>query len=355
MLLKSGKKIKHVGILFPKCKQKEEFLQGIAEGLLLSNYSFSYKHDSVKENPIVLLDRVTLIGVERADGLERMQKIVEGVYFVRDLVNANADDKIEKLLKEVKKLHPKIKTTLFDKKKLEAEKMGLILAVNRASNLDPYLIQASYRGNPKSKEHVVLIGKGITYDTGGLSIKPTDGMLAMKCDMAGAATVLGAVKIAAELGLKVNVTAVTPITENSIGSGSYKLGDVYRSYSGKTVEINNTDAEGRLVLADAIGYAVANLKPSCIVDLATLTGAVVVALGEDIAGLFANNDELAEELMAASQRTDELLCNMPLYPDYLEGFKSDIADLVNSGGREAGAIKAALFLQDSSARFPGLI
>jgi leucyl aminopeptidase len=345
----SSKKMKEISFLFPHCKQKEEFLRGFLEGVFLTNYSFSYKHDAPKD---ALLEQVTFIGIEKSPFLEYYETVSEGVHFVRDLVNANADEKIEQLIDASKKLHPKVKITLFDKKELEKEKMGLILAVNRASSKDPVLIQATYKGDPKSKDHVVLVGKGITYDTGGLSIKPTDGMLSMKCDMAGAATVLGAVRTAARLGLKINVTALTPVTENCIGSRSYKLGDVYRSYSGKTVEINNTDAEGRLVLADALGYAVKELKPSCLVDLATLTGACVVALGEDIAGLFSNNEALATSLMDASDRTDELLCQIPVYADYKDAFKSDIADMVNSGGREAGAIKAALFLQEFVGNVP---
>ncbi len=342
-----SKKAKRLALLFPKCKQKEDFLTGIAEGVLLTNYAFGYKHDTVKEAPIVLLEEVEFVGIEKKNLLERLQVIADGVHFIRDLVNQNADDKIpEKLAALAKKLHPKVKTTIFDKKRLEKEKMGLILAVNRASSVDPCLIEASYRGDPQSKEHIVLVGKGITYDTGGLSLKPTDGMLTMKCDMAGAATVLGAVKTAAELGLKVNVTALAPVTENCIGSKSYKLGDVYRSYSGRTVEVNNTDAEGRLVLADALAYAKAHLKPTCMIDLATLTGAAVVALGEDISALFTRDEELAEELLAASDKTDEQMCRLPLYSDYKEAFKSEIADTVNSGGREGGAIKAALFLEE---------
>jgi leucyl aminopeptidase len=157
---------------------------------------------------------------------------------------------------------------------------------------------------------------------------------------------LGAVRTAAELGLKVNVTAVAPVTENCIGSQSYKLGDVYRSYSGKTVEITNTDAEGRLVLADALAYAVKHLKPTCVIDLATLTGACVVALGEEMAGLFTADEALAQELLEAADQTDELLWRLPVHPDYQEALKSDIADLVNSTGRDAGATKAALFLQE---------
>lgn len=347
-----GKKIKEVSLLFPKCKQKGEFLRGIGEGLILTNYAFSYKVDTLKETPLALLEKVCFIGVEKSSFLETLQLVGEGVHFVRDLVNANADDKIAQMVALAKKLHPKVKTVILDKKKLEAKKMGLILAVNRASNLDPCLIEMTYKGDPKSKEHVVLVGKGISYDTGGLRLKTADNMLTMKCDMAGAATVMGAVKLAAELELKVNVTSLAPVTENSIGPKSYKLGDVYRSYSGKTVEINDTDAEGRLVLADAISYAVKELKPSCIIDLATLTGACVVGLGEEISGLFSNDDALAEELSDASERTDELLWRLPIHGDYKEAFKSEVADLLNSGGREGGAIKAALFLQEFVGEIP---
>ncbi len=347
-----AKKIKEITVLFPKCKQKEEFLQGLIEGLFLTNYSFTYKKHALKDNPVVLLEKVTLVGIEKTALLDSLLTVCQGVHFVRDLVNANADEKTDVLISVAKKLHPKIKVTIFDKKRLEKEKMGLILAVNRASSIDPCLIQAEYRGNPKSKEHVVLIGKGVTYDTGGLTLKPTDGMIPMKCDMSGAATVLGAVKMAAELGLKVNVTALAPVTENCIGSKSYKLGDVYTSYSGKTVEINNTDAEGRLILADALSYAAENLNPSCMIDLATLTGACVVALGEDISGLFCNNEKLAEELLESSDQTDELIWRLPIHNDYKDAYKSEIADLLNSGGREAGATKGALFLAEFVGEVP---
>jgi leucyl aminopeptidase len=158
--------------------------------------------------------------------------------------------------------------------------------------------------------------------------------------------------MAAELGLKVNVTALAPVTENCIGSKSYKLGDVYTSYSGKTVEINNTDAEGRLILADALSYAAENLNPSCMIDLATLTGACVVALGEDISGLFCNNEKLAEELLESSDQTDELIWRLPIHNDYKDAYKSEIADLLNSGGREAGATKGALFLAEFVGEVP---
>jgi leucyl aminopeptidase len=342
-----AKKVKKIDLLFPKCKQKEEFFKGIAEGLLLTNYVFTYKNETLKDNPMGLLQEATFIGLSKPMGIEKLQTICNGVKFARDLVNENADAKTPKKLAEIaKELHSQVKVIIFDRKRLEAEKMGLILAVGRASKHEPVLIQASYKGSPDAKKHIVLVGKGVTYDTGGLSLKTTDGMLTMKCDMAGAAVALSAVKVAAELGLKINVTAVVPSVENNIDADSYKLGDVYRSYSGKTVEINNTDAEGRLILADALAYTVDKLSPSLIVDFATLTGACVVALGEEIAALFSLHDELADDLLESSKNTDELLCRIPLHLDYKESYHSEIADLTNSGGRDAGAIKAAIFLKE---------
>lgn len=331
----------------------EELLEACAEGILLTNYAFTrLKSASLKEAPSVLLERLVFLDVAPSQlaQLETLQKIVVGVHFVRDLVNNNADEKtatvLAHLAKEMEKAYPQIKTTIFDKKKLEEEKMGLLLAVNRGSSHEPRLIIASYKGDPTSKEHVVLVGKGVTYDTGGLNLKLADNMLTMKCDMAGAATVLAAVRTAAALGLKVNVTAVTPLAENCIDAHSYKPGDVYHSYSGKTVEITNTDAEGRLILADALSYAAKELQPTCMIDVATLTGAIVIALGEDMAGLFVNDEKLSTDLLKASEATGEMLWRMPVHNDYLDSMKSEIADLINSGTREGSSIKAALFLQE---------
>ena len=351
----ASKKAKSLNLLVPEHRgpQRDEFILGIADGIFLTNYAFTrLKHDTLIDNPVVLLEKVCFVGFDKKDGdrIDRLKTIASGVHFVRELVNGNADEITPRMLAEtalsLEKASPRLKTILFDRKKLEQEKMGLLLAVGRASPHDPYLIQTSYKGNPKSKEHIVLVGKGVTYDTGGLTLKPTDNMLTMKCDMSGAATVLGAVLTAASLGLKINVTAVAPTAENCIGSKSYKLGDVYRSYSGKTVEVNNTDAEGRLILADALSYAVKNLAPTCLVDIASLTGSIIMALGEEISGFFANDDQLAKDLSVSSEKTGELLWRMPLYPDYKEALRSEIADLLNTGGRDAGPMKAALFLQE---------
>lgn len=354
----NGKKIKSVNFVFPSKTEKlpkEEMVASSVEGILLANYAFSYVEGEGRPS---LLQKGCFVGVEKREArwLDRLETVIAGVTFARDLVNANADEvtprKLAAAAEGLAKESKLLKSTIFNQKKLEQEKMGLILAVNRGSAVEPQLIELSYRGNPKSKDHVVLVGKGVTYDTGGLSLKPTDGMLTMKCDMSGGAAVLGAVKTAAALGLKVNVTALVPAVENGIDAKSYKLGDVYRSYNGKTVEITNTDAEGRLILADALGYAVKQLKPTCMIDLATLTGAMVVAVGEEMSGFFTKEDALAKELLEASQETGELVWRMPLYDDYKEALKSDIADMINSAGRDGSAIKAALFLREFVGNVP---
>lgn len=357
-----AKKVKRLHLLFPDVPSldPETALRAVTEGVLLTNYAFIHlkSEATLKENPSVLLEEAFFLGVDKKSeaSMQKWQTIASGVYLVRELVNGNADDVTPQMLaetaKNLEKRDSKLTATILDKKQIEKEKMGLLLAVNRGSTRDPHLIVLSYKGNPKSNDHVVLVGKGITYDTGGLSLKTAEGMLTMKCDMSGAATVLAAVQTAAALQLPVNVTAVAPTTENAIDANSYKPGDVYRAMNGKTVEITNTDAEGRLVLADAISYAVKYLKPSLIVDLASLTGGIVVALGEDVSGLFCDNDSVVNELVEASKLVGEPLWRMPLVADYKEMLKSEIADLVNAAGRSASSITAALFLQEFCGSVP---
>ena len=238
------------------------------------------------------------------------------------------------------------------KKQLEKEGFGLLLAVNRGSSCDPALIILQYRGQPHSNNNTVIVGKGITYDTGGLNLKVGVGMETMKCDMGGAAAVLGTMLAAATLGLKTNLTGVIATTENSIGPDSYKPGDVYTSYLGKTVEIGNTDAEGRLVLADALAYANAKLAPTRMINLATLTGSIVIALGEEATGLMSNSDELSLALSEAGETTYERVWRMPLYDEYQERLKSDFADLINVAGRPASANLAGMFLKEFVGKTP---
>lgn len=349
------KQLQTLNLLMPEIQSidEEQTALGISEGLLLSNYSFdSLKHDAVKTEKTVLLKNCVLIGATDA-ALVRIKKaarVCEGVMLARDLVNGNADDVTPQTLahmaKTLAKKHKNVKATVFDKKRIEKEGMGLLLAVSRGSSCDPAFIILEYTGNPKSKDRTVIVGKGVTYDTGGLNLKPTGSMETMKCDMSGAAAALGTVHAAASCGLKKNVTAVIPTTENSIGSRSYKPGDVYKSYSGKTVEIGNTDAEGRLILADALAYASKKLNPSRMIDLATLTGAVVICLGSEATGLMTTDDRLAEGLTKAGEATFERVWRLPLFEEYKKQLKSGIADIKNVGGRPAGTITAALFLKE---------
>jgi leucyl aminopeptidase len=347
-----SKKIETINILFPEASV-ENLAKGIAEGLLLANYAFTtHKHEANKKNPVVLLKKATFIGADKKAlaQAKQCQVISEGVYLARDLVNENADEvtpqRLGKVAQEMAKKLPHLKATVFDKKRIQKEKMGLLLAVNRGSANDPAFIILEYKGAPKSKDTTVLVGKGITYDTGGLNLKPTGGMETMKCDMGGAAVVLGTIQAAAKLGLKCNLVGIIPSTENSISGTSYKPGDVYTSYSGKSVEIGNTDAEGRLVLADALAYAVKHYKPTRIIDFATLTGAIEIALGNETSGLMSNNDALADLLLTAGSNTYERAWRLPIFEEYRDQLKSDIADIKNIGGRPAGSITAALFLKE---------
>jgi leucyl aminopeptidase len=350
------KKCNALNVALPHTKQLHAPLvvRGICEGLLLTNYSFTaLKHDALKAQPAHAFDHVCLIGAhpKELELAKKTVKIVAAVDFVRDLVNGNADDVTPQMLshtaKELAKQFPSIKATIFDKKKIEAEKMGLLLAVSQGAARDPAFIILQYNGNPSSKEQTALVGKGITYDTGGLNLKPTGGIETMKCDMAGAAAVLGTLRAAAALKLKCNLIGVIATTENAIGPGSYKPGDVYKSHSGKMVEISNTDAEGRLVLADAFSYLQKEYNPKRIIDLATLTGGVVIALGEEISGLFSNDDQLAKSLGEAGIKSGEFVWRLPIYPAYKEALKSMVADIKNaSSSRNASAITAAVFLSE---------
>lgn len=355
------KKLKHINLVLPtgSAMAPSDIATGISEGLLLPNYVFTaLKRHSIKDDHPVLLETATIVEGSKSDLAiaAKSAAICESVNFVRDLVNGNADDVTPQHLasaaRGLEKTCKHVKTTVFDRKRIEKEKMGLLLAVNKGSHLDPAFIIIEYRGNPKSSDRTIVVGKGITYDTGGLLVKPRGSMETMKDDMAGGAAAMGIIHAAASLELKVNVTAVVPTTENSIDSKSYKPGDVYIGYAGKSIEIIDTDAEGRLVLADALAYAVKNLKPSRIIDMATLTGAIMVALGEEASGLMSNNDVLADLLVRAGSETGERVWRMPMYEEYRDSLKSDVADMKNVGGRFGGAITAAMFLQEFVGKVP---
>ncbi|HEV8267707.1 MAG TPA: leucyl aminopeptidase, partial [Thermoanaerobaculia bacterium] len=274
--------------------------------------------------------------------------LAEAVKIVRDLGNTPSNDLVPRQFAERARREAKargIKVRVLDKKAIEREKMGGLLAVNRGAKEEPRFVVLEYHGAKKSDAPVALVGKGITFDSGGISLKPSDRMGDMKWDMMGAATVLGAILAASDLDLPVNLVGLLPMTENMPSGSAYKPGDVVRFRNGKTAEIDNTDAEGRVILADALDYA-REWKPAAIVDFATLTGAALVALGLEAAIVFTPDDALAAELISAGERTDERLWRLPVWDDYKENIRSDWADFKNTGGRTGGSINGAMFLKE---------
>lgn len=236
--------------------------------------------------------------------------------------------------------------TILDKEKLEIEGLNALLSVSKGSQADPALIIMEYNLNPDISAQIGLVGKGVTFDTGGISIKASANMHYMKSDMGGAAAVLGAVELAAKLKLPISIVAVIPVTENCVDGAGTKPGDVINSYTGKSIEVIDTDAEGRLILADALEYIIGNYQPETLIDLATLTGNCVLSLGYTAAGLFTQNDELAQQLLRAGDRAGEKLWRLPMWEEVQDELRSDIADIKNLGNKPvAGAILAAKFLE----------
>ncbi len=326
--------------------------QAVVEGSILSQYRFD-KYKTIKVDGTGSgVKKVTLFADKAhqkavASGASIGECIVDGVVLARDLANApNNEIYPETLAKRAAEAGRKagFKTTVFNKKKIEELKMGGLLGVNAGSVRPPVFIVMEYLKGPKNEKPLVLVGKGITFDTGGISIKPAGGMSDMKSDMHGAASVIGTMYTIAKLGLKRNVIALVPSTENMPSGTAYVPGDILTFMNGKTAEIDNTDAEGRLVLADALCYA-DRYKPSAVIDLATLTGACVVALGTVTTGMMGTDEKTKNRLRLAADKTNEYVCELPLYEEYEEQISSDYADIKNSGGRNAGAITAALFLK----------
>jgi leucyl aminopeptidase len=326
-------------------------LESLAEGLYLANYSFD-RYRNVPEDEARPLIKEALFLCDHPGAaalLKETATVCRNVLLCRDLVNETSEEsnavKIAALARKM--AGGAITCTVFGKREIARMKMGLLLAVNRGSSVPPQLVVMTYRGNPSSRDYCALVGKGITFDTGGVNLKPSGHIETMRMDMAGAAAVMYALKSAAELKLKKNIYAVMPLTENMISGEAYRPGDVFTAYNGTTVEIGNTDAEGRLILADALAYTASKLKPRYIVDVATLTGACIVAFGETVAAYLANDRDLGGMLERASERTGEKLWEMPLYPEYDENMKSEIADISNiSTERNAGTIMGAVFLKN---------
>ncbi|MES0371127.1 MAG: leucyl aminopeptidase [Mariprofundaceae bacterium] len=349
---KSG--ARDVSIYFPELNVKDASLadkvQAVAEGIWLGLYAFDKYQTEKKENKRALRSVTIMIPSRRdlddAEAAVVVAKAVSsGTNFARDLANEPGNVCTPEFLgDEAAALkHKKLKVTVMDKKAIEKAGFTALLAVNQGSAKEPRFIVLEYNGGKKGDAPVALVGKGLTFDAGGISIKPGQAMDEMKFDMCGAASVLGIFKAAIELNLDSNLLGVIPSTENLLGSEAYKPGDIITTYKGLTIEVLNTDAEGRIILSDALAYA-AEKKPAEIIDFATLTGACVIALGSQATGLIGTSDKLKEGLKASGDHTHDRVWELPMYEEYQDQIKSKIADIRNIGGREAGTITAACFL-----------
>ncbi len=323
-------------------------LQAFAEGYLLASYTFTEFKEPEKEP--LKTKRLDIIGAKSPgakQALSRAEALARAVCFTRELgdkpPNLLTPTELARLVAEMAKKN-KIKCTVLTRAQIEKEKMGLLMGVAKGSNEDPRFVVLQYQGGKKGDKPVALVGKGITFDSGGISIKPAPSMEEMKYDMMGAATVAGIFQAIAELKLPLNVNGYIPAAENMPSGKAQKPGDIMRSSRGKTVEITNTDAEGRLILADALEYAQKD-EPQAIFDFATLTGAVLIALGTVATGIMGNSPELIDRLKKSSDASGEKVWELPLFEEYEDDLKSTYADYRNSGGREAGSSKGGTFLK----------
>lgn len=332
---------------------KEDVIRAMVEGLGLGAYKFDKYKTEKKEHieyefsiACPTCDDTADISYDKA--IEEAAALVEGTILARNLVNEPANVLYpETLADEVVKVGKEsgFEVEVFDKDEIEKLKMDAFLAVGKGSKNKPRLIVMRYFGDTEnSDKRLGLVGKGLTFDTGGYSLKPNDSMVTMKSDMGGAAAVIGAMSAIAKKKLKLNVIAVVAACENAISGKSYKPGDIIGSMAGKTIEIINTDAEGRLTLADAVHYIIKKEQVDEVIDLATLTGAALVALGTSTTAVVTNNDRFYKELQTAAEAAGERVWQLPSFEEYKKLIKSDIADLKNTGGRHAGTITAGLFI-----------
>lgn len=330
--------------------QPEAIATAIAEGSLLSLYAYD-KYLTHKKTRT--LKNISLVALHSRDvsevnkGLQYGKLLANATNHARDLENAPGSEIYpETLAKNAQRTGRDhgFSVTIFNKSKIRSLNMGGVLAVSKGSVHDPRFIVMEHGRSHKKNGTIVLVGKGVTFDTGGISIKPSANMAEMKMDMSGAAAVIGTMQAAAQLKLKKHLIGLVPAVENMPSGSAVKPGDIIRHYNGKTSEVDNTDAEGRLILADALSYA-DKFKPSVVIDLATLTGAVVVALGHYATGMMGNDQDVMNALRNAGENTYERVWQLPMFDEYEKQIKSDVADVKNVGGRWAGAITAAWFLK----------
>lgn len=336
-------------------KSYDSLACAVAEGIYLSLYHFDpYKTQGEDDDPPFRVSEITLLSAKASQsraqkGADRAQKISQGVFTSRDLSSHPGNKATPTFLADTAKKiagENNITCKVLGPKEMKRLGMGALLGVAQGSAEPPALIVLEYHGGRKKDAPVVIVGKGITFDTGGISIKPSTGMHEMKMDMSGGAVTIGTLQAAACLQLPINVVGIVPAAENMPGGSAIKPGDILTSMSGKTIEVLNTDAEGRLVLADALGYA-GRYKPKAVIDLATLTGAVVVALGSHAAAVLGNDSGLIERLIDSGKATGERLWELPLWAEYEKAMESSIADLKNiaAPGVGAGSILGAIFLK----------
>lgn len=323
---------------------------------VLAAYESSYRCDSLKSTAEKSKDTLhkiqfALFTTKSSAALEATLKqavaIAKGMALTKDLGNLPGNictpTYLAKQAIVLANTHKTIKTTILEEKDMKKLGMGSLLAVTQGSAEPAKLITMEYHGTDKKQKPIVLVGKGVTFDSGGISLKPGAEMDEMKYDMCGAASVLGTLQAIAEMGLKLNVVGIIPSCDNMPSGTAVKPGDIVTSMSGQTIEILNTDAEGRLILCDALTYA-AKFNPDTVIDIATLTGACIIALGHVASGLYSNQDKLAQELLAAAEQSQDKAWHMPLWDDYQPQLDSNFADMQNIGGRAGGSITAACFL-----------
>jgi leucyl aminopeptidase len=334
--------------------------QFLAEGAVLGGYQFDKYLTGERKKPVSVEEVRLLLPAEGAEpgrseavrhGAQRGEVVAAGVMLARDLVNEPAAEMTPRKMAEVAQRLSRehhLEAKIMGPKECEKLGMGMFLGVAQGSDEEPRFIHLTYRPRGKNppKKRVVLVGKGVTFDSGGLSLKTPQGMLDMKIDMAGSAAVMAAITVLSDLGCPHEVHALCACTENMPSGRAYKLGDVLRSLNGKTVEINNTDAEGRLTLGDALSYATREIKPDEIFDFATLTGACMIALGPFTAGVMGNDLSLLERWLSAARLSGEDMWHLPLPERLKDMLKSDVADMKNTGDRYGGALTAGLFLKE---------
>jgi leucyl aminopeptidase len=326
--------------------------QAVAEGLHLGAYRYLVHRTGLSADELFEVSSVAVLTspddtVDTAAGVADGSAIAGGTIFARDLVNTPGEHKTPPQLAdravELGQRHPSINVEVFDEHRLAAEGFGGILAVGKGSDSPPRFIIMEYGKQWSDGPTICVVGKGLTFDSGGLNIKPAEGMESMKNDMGGSAAVFGTMQAVAALGLQLHVVGLVPSAENMPSGRSYRPGDCVKTLSGKTIEILNTDAEGRVILSDGLHYA-GRYQPDAIIELSTLTGAVIIALGNVATAVMATDQGLADGLLAAGERSGDRAWQLPLWDDYHEMVKSDIADLKNLAGRAAGSITAGAFL-----------